>query len=241
MTAIVSGELFRLATVRTTRVFPVVVFAIVAFLVTVPALEGGASREDITTLLQVAGGVLPVMAIAVFSAVSTGNDFRRGIAALGYLAAPRRTHALAGRMLTHAGCGALLAAAAAALACGLGIPIATGQGIDPALDTGDIARLIGGAALGGALFAAGGVALGTATRNPTIAAVAILVWQPLEDIVGALGIGDALPFRALVGLVGTDEGLAPMAAAGLLVLYLAVATAAVAARAVPRDVAAGGT
>lgn len=240
MTALISAELFRLRTIRSPLMIAVGVLALVVFMAIVPAFDAGGpdamTGPDVVELMQIAGGLFAAVGIALLAAATAGGDFRRGTAALSYLTSPRRGHTLAARVAAYAGLGALFGALAATVAWAIALPVAEGAGIDVAFSGGDLALLLSGAALAGALFASAGVLLGTATRNPTVAVVAILVWQPAENLIGMLGIGEYLPFSLLQTMLGAGSSIAPFAAAGLLGAYLAALAVVVRLRALPRDI-----
>jgi ABC-2 type transport system permease protein len=240
MTALVSAELFRLRTIRSPLAIAAGVLALVALLAIIPAFDAGGpdamTGPDVIELLQIAGGVLAAIGIALLAAATAGGDYRRGTAALSYLTSPRRGHTLTARVVTYAGLGAAFGLLAATIASAIALPLAEGAGIDVALGGSELAQLLGGAAGGGALFATAGVLLGTTTRNPTVAVIAILVWQPAESLLGMLGIGEYLPFSLLQAMLGADSAVAPLAAAGLLAAYLAAVAPLVHLRALPRDI-----
>jgi ABC-2 type transport system permease protein len=240
MIALISAELFRLRTIRSPSFIAAGVLALVAFLAIIPVFDAGGpdamSGPDVIQLLQIAGGVVAAIGVALLAAATAGGDFRRGTAVVSYLASPRRGYTLTARAMTYAGLGAAFGLLASTVAMAIALPAADGAGIDVALSGGDLAKLLGGAAAGGALFATAGVLLGTATRNPTTAVVAILVWQPAESLIGMLGIGEYLPFSLLQTMLGHDSTVAPLAAAALLAAYLAVLASVVRLRALPRDI-----
>ena len=217
MTALISAELFRLRTIRSPSFIAAGVLALVAFLAITPVFDADTTTgPDVIQLLQITGGVVAAIGVALLAAATAGGDFRRGTAVLGYLASPRRGYTLTARAVTYAGLGAAFGLLASTVAMAIALPAADGAGIDVSLSGGDLAQLLGGAAAGGALFATAGVLLGTATRNPTTAVVAILVWQPAESLIGMLGIGEYLPFSLLQTMLGHDSAVAPLAAAALL-------------------------
>jgi ABC-2 type transport system permease protein len=240
MTALISAELFRLRTIRSPSFIAAGVLALVAFLAVTPIFEAGGADAmtgpDVIELVQIAGGVLAAIGVALLAAATAGGDFRRGTAVLGYLTSPRRGYTLTARVVAYAGLGAVFGLLAATIATAIALPAADSAGIDVALSGGDLVQLLGGAAVGGALFATAGVLLGTATRNPTVAVVAVLVWQPAESLIGMLGIGEYLPFSLLQTMLGDESAVAPVAAGALLLSYLGVLAALVRLRALPRDI-----
>ena len=84
----------------------------------------------------------------------------------------------------------------------------------------DVARLIGGAAVGGAVMGAAGALLGTATHNPTIASSAFWAWNVVETLLIPAGVRPYMPFALVTSLMG-GGGLPVLAAMGLLLAYLA--------------------
>ena len=79
--------------------------------------------------------------------------------------------------------------------------------------------------------------MGAAARNPSVASVAIVLWNVGETLLHAAGVGPYLPFGLARALLGIEHEVAPGAAAGLLALYTIMLGLAVTRWAVRRDLA----
>lgn len=224
MNALMSAELLRLRTVRSPRwlgLGGLVFVALTAWL----NLRDLATSElaDAMRLLAVVAILFP----AVTAATLVGGEFQRGSAALTYLSHPDRTRVAAARSLVYAGLGALFAAAAAGA-----IAIV---GSDAGLSAAQVAQLVGGAAVGAAILCAVGVLLGTVTRNPTVAGVALVAVNVAETFFDRAGAGPYLPFGLLKELMGASGGPSALTALGLLLAYFAAFFVLVQRFALPRD------
>lgn len=117
------------------------------------------------------------------------------------------------------------------------LPVAAANHVRTGLSAFDIAVTMGAAAITGAVF---GALVGSAVRNPSIAVAAAVVRQFVETLlIGSSSAGrDAGPFLP-IQLVGSATGLSgdvnPLAAVGLLLVYLRVFAFAIGKWALPRD------
>ena len=239
MNAVATAELLRLRTLRAPRWAAAVALVVVA-LNAAPFLNGA-----VTSAAEIADQLRSLMLIvaffiATYAAYTVADDFKRGAAAVTYLAHPHRSRVAAAQAGVHALLGATFGALAAAVALAIVLPVAASNGVPTGLSSLDILLVIAGTALSGGVFGALGVLVGTITRQPTSATVSITFVLLAETFATAGGqhlggIGPYLPFQ----LVGATTGLAhtvPAASAmGLELVYLAVVALGVRRWALPRD------
>jgi ABC-type transport system involved in multi-copper enzyme maturation permease subunit len=224
VSALVSAELLRLRTVRGPRwsaLGGLVFIALTAYM----NLRDVPDRDLADSMRSLA--VVVILLSSVAAATHIGSEFQRGTAVLTYLTHRDRSSVAATRCLVYAALGGLFA--------GLGAAAIAAVGADAGPAGGGVAQLIAGGAAGGAIMSAAGVLLGTVTRNPTIAAVALVVLNLGETFVSRSGAGPYLPFGLLNELMGASDGPAALAALGLLLAYFAVFFVLVRRFALPRD------
>jgi hypothetical protein len=194
-------------------------------------VDGTSSQR---TILLGWGEVFGAIFAALLGAMSITSEIRNGTIRPTFLVNPRRNQVVVAKvwasMLIGAAFG-LLAGAVAAIA-GSGALIT--RGIDVRLDAGDYALVIIGAAAAAALWAAIGVGVGAVVRNQVPALVGIVVWLLfvenllIGDIANVASVGRFLPGAAARAISGQDPGTLLAPAAGLVLLALYAATAAVA-------------
>ncbi len=224
MSALVSAELLRLQTVRGPRwaaLGGLVFVALTAYL----NLRDLPDRDLADSMRWLA--VMAILLPSIGAATNIGAEFQRGTAVMTYLTHRNRSGVAATRCLVYAGLGGLFA--------GLGATAIAAVGADAGLSAGAVAQLIAGAAAGGAIMTAAGVLLGTVTRNPSIAAVPLVVLNLGETFVSRAGAGPYLPFRLVRELTGASGGPSALVALVLLLAYFAVFFALVRRFALPRD------
>jgi hypothetical protein len=238
MTALISAELLRLRTVRAPRYIFLAVLALVAINAAPvgngPASSGSEVADNVRGLAQ-----LGVFMAALYAANNVGDAFRRGSVAITYLTHPLRTRVAAAQAISYAGVGFVVAAITAATAMGIVLTVADANHVDAGFSAADIARVIGGAAFGGAVLGAAGALAGAVTRHPAIASGAVVVWSVAETLLtrgGTMGgIGPYLPFQLIGSVTGLTDNVPVLAAMSLLLVYLAVLALAARKWALPRD------
>ena len=152
---------------------------------------------------------------------------------------------VAARSIAYGGLGFLLAGAAALVVVAIGVP-ASGAGADTSLSMAEVARIVGGAATGGAVMGAAGALVGTATQSPTIASGAFFGWNVVETLLIPVDARPYMPFGLINSLMGAGGegqgqtafgagGVALPAAIGLLLACLAALALIVRKWALPRD------
>ena len=246
MPALISAELLRLRTVRSPRYGVLGVLAFVVILAAQPIINaeqpGTAELADSLRTLALVPGVVVA---GVLAATLLATEFQRGSATLTYLSHPNRARVTAARALTYAGLGFVFAGVAAGVVVAVGVP-AGGGSLSAVFTAADVARLIGGAAVGGAVMGAAGALLGTATHNPTIASSAFFAWNVVETLLVPAGIRPYMPFALVGSLMGAGSegpgqtafgagGVALPAAIGLLLAYLTAGALVTRRWALPRD------
>jgi hypothetical protein len=216
MIALVRSELLKLRTLRSTAWAAAGLLAIT--LLTAGLATGDAGQKGYRTAAQLRETILAVGYAAVF-------------------ANPARGRVLAGKLAAYFIVGTGTALVVTTVASALGQAVVSSKGYT--LDLGDAGlRLAAGIVVATAFAAALGVLVGSLTRNPTTAMVAIFGTWIAEKIAGDW-LGSAaqyLPFHLIENVLG----LTPSLAWGYAALALAGVTAALAVVAlrvfVPRDV-----
>jgi ABC-2 type transport system permease protein len=240
MIALVRSELLKLRTLRSTAWAAAGLLAIT--LLTAGLATGDAGQKGYRTAAQLretilAVGYAAVFFLAVLGAIAAAGEYRHGTISQRFLANPARGRVLAGKLAAYFIVGTGTALVVTAVASALGQAVVSSKGYT--LDLGDAGlRLAAGIVVATAFAAALGVLVGSLTRNPTTAMVAIFGTWIAEKIAGDW-LGSAaqyLPFHLIENVLG----LTPSLAWGYAALALAGVTAALAVVAlrvfVPRDV-----
>jgi hypothetical protein len=182
---------------------------------------------------------LGVFLAALYAANATGEAFKRGSMAMTYLVQPLRSRVAAAQAITYAGVSAVVAAAAAATVVVIVLTVAGSNQVETGLSAADVAGILAGAALGGAILGAAATLVGFVARHPTTAGGAIVVWSVAETLFtrGGTegGIGAYLPFQLAGSLTGLSDNVDALPAIALLLGYLALLGIAVFKWALPRD------
>jgi ABC-2 type transport system permease protein len=240
MIALVRSELLKLRTLRSTAWAAAGLLAIT--LLTAGLATGDAGQKGYRTAAQLretilAVGYAAVFFVAVLGAIAAAGEYRHGTISQRFLANPARGRVLAGKLAAYFIVGTGTALVVTTVASALGQAVVSSKGYT--LDLGDAGlRLAAGIVVATAFAAALGVLVGSLTRNPTTAMVAIFGTWIAEKIAGDW-LGSAaqyLPFHLIENVLG----LTPSLAWGYAALALAGVTAALAVVAlrvfVPRDV-----
>jgi ABC-type transport system involved in multi-copper enzyme maturation permease subunit len=225
MTALFSAEVLRLRTLRSPRYIVLAVFAFAAFFAAMDMLNtkfgSGASPAAHADSLR-AVALNGVLIAAVFAAGIAAAEFKRGAIALTYMAHPDRRLVTAGRALTWAAVGGLVAALAASVGVAVGLVAAEGSGVSVDIDGAGVARLIGGSLFAGAVFGSLGALVGTLTRNPTVAGFAIVAPSFIEGMLQLPAIRPYLPLGLVEQVIGLDDEVPAGLAMLLLLVYPAL-------------------
>jgi hypothetical protein len=230
MTALISAELLRIQTLRVTRYVVVGMLGLAVMLAVFPPSSG--PRSALVDSVRSVTFTF-TMGAAFIAATQLGTEFKRGAAALTYLAHPNRRTVATARVLTYGVIGGLLAVLAAIVALAAGVVAAHLHASPTDVGAQAIAGVIGGAAFGGAALGGFGALVGTITREPIFATVAVVIPTVIAAPLPALS--PYLPFGLAEQLLGVAHQVAAPLAMILLLAY--VAAVAVVARqwALPRD------
>jgi ABC-2 type transport system permease protein len=240
MIALVRSELLKLRTLRSTAWAAAGLLVIT--LLTAGLATGDAGQKGYRTAAQLretilAVGYAAVFFLAVLGAIAAAGEYRHGTISQRFLANPARGRVLAGKLAAYSIVGTGTALVVTVVASALGQAVVSSKGYT--LDLGDAGlRLAAGIVVATVFAAALGVLIGSLTRNPTTAMVAIFGGWITEKIAGDW-LGSAahyLPFHLIENVLG----LTPSLAWGYAALALAGVTGALAVVAlrvfVPRDV-----
>jgi hypothetical protein len=172
----------------------------------------------------------------VIGVIIASGEFRHRTATATYLAIPNRAQVLGAKLGAAAAIGLVCGLLGAATATGVGLAFVAGSGHALILSAATVLRYTVGSAIGAAVLAAGGVAVGTLIRSQVGAIIAVFVWgfvveQSVEGVYSSAQ--RYLPYTAAAALAGNALGHAesPLPFTLSLVLLTAVvaALAAVAA------------
>jgi hypothetical protein len=238
MSAMISAELLRLRTVAIHRWIAVGMLALIA-VNAAPVVNGAATTSDQVSAQLRGLAQLAIFMLAAYAAHIVGDEFRRGSVAMTYLVHPSRGRVAAAHAVTYAAVGAVLAAILAGAAMAVVLPVAAGNHINTGLAPADIALVLAGSALGGAILGAAGALIGAVARHPGLAMGIVIVWSISESLAtrGGTrgGIGHYLPFQLIGAATSLSHHVAVLPAVGLLLVYLALMALAVRRWALPRD------
>lgn len=236
MTALVSAELLKLRTVRSTWVVLLLLPLVAVLSLLDAALDPVEHNTGVVDFMDVALVVVGI-ALAAFAAAHVGGEFQRRMVGLDYLAVPTRSPVLAAKLAAFALVGLVLGLLAGVVAHAVVVPVAAGREVP--LDGGvELLARVAAITAATAVVAALGAAIGLVLPQPVVAAGAIIAWQVAEGVLGqALGIGAYLPI-GLITTVAHLGGTVPLPTAfGALCLYLLLVGGAGLATARRRDLA----
>jgi len=249
VSAALRAELFKQRSTRAGLGLFGAMLGLVLFVVLLHGLGLGTGNFDTTskqlTVVFGWGEVLGALFAALLGAMSMTVEIRHGTIRPTFLVTPRRRRVVAAKVWVCMLIGAGFGLVAGAVAAGVGTAVLRARGIDVRLDAGDYALLVAGGAAATALWAAIGVGVGAVVRNQVPALVGICAWLLffenllVGDVAGVGGVGRLLPGAAAKAISGQDPGtlLAPTAGLVLLALYAAAAAVAGALATSRRDVA----
>jgi ABC-2 type transport system permease protein len=233
MTALLSAELLKL---RTTRTSLALVVSLLALVVLVTLAVGFGSDESFlaerTNQFQLlAEGSIASAFAALLGVLALTTEIRHGTIRPTFLATPRRRSVVVAKLLAVTIAGVVLGTIGIAISLGLGELTLHVRGVPSALDGGDIALAVAGGIGASALWGAFGVGLGAIFRNQVGAIVGLLVWTLLvENILFAVFPGQArwLPVHAANALtqIETKHQLGVTAGTLLFCAYTAIAAIA---------------
>lgn len=235
MTAQLRAELLRQRSTRTNlglfaAMFSLVVLVMLLHGLGLPAESLSRRSRQLVVLGQ--GQRLGTLFAALLGAISMTVEFRHGTIRPIFLTTPRRGRVVMAKVGVSMLIGISFGLIATAIAVGVGGAALAARGLEVRLDGGDYALLLGGSAVGAALWAAIGVGLGALVRNQVPTVVGICTWLLFVEglLFGDIGLseyGRFLPGSLATAATGQDQQtlLAPGLAVLLLALYAAAAAA----------------
>jgi ABC-2 type transport system permease protein len=171
MTALLRGELIKVATTRTVLAYAALGVALAIANVLIVTLS-----DDLLTVAdkQAAIAGLPLL-LLLFGLVGAAGEYRHRTAAPAALAAGgRRGRLLVARAGAYAVAGLLLGALATGVSLALGLPLLRGEP-GPGLGWGEISAVASGSVIGAGMCAIMGVAAGALIRNQVAGVVGALI------------------------------------------------------------------
>jgi len=198
------------------------------------ASEDLAGGSDQLTMVFGRGEFLAVLFAALLGALSITSEYRHGTIRPTLLITPRRDRVIVAKAATSMLLGAGFGLVGCALAAGVGTAALRARGIDVQVSGGDYALLVFGGAAAAALAAAIGVGLGAIVRNQVPTLIGICAWLLfvegllIGDVADISDVGRFAPGAAATAISGQDPDtlLAPAAGLALLALYTAAAALA---------------
>jgi ABC-2 type transport system permease protein len=240
MIALVHSELIKLRTLRSTAYAAAGLLVIT--LLTAGLAMGDAGSKNFSTPAQLretiaAIGYAAVLFLAVLGAIAASGEYRHRTISQRFLASPARGRVLVAKLVAYAVVAAAAALVVTAIGAALGEAVVSSKGYSLELGEAGL-RLTAGIVVATTLAAMLGVVVGSITRNPTTAMVAIFGFWMTEKIAGGW-FGDVAQYFPFALIENTLGLISPMAW-GYAALALAGLTAALAVLAqrvfVPRDV-----
>jgi ABC-2 type transport system permease protein len=240
MIALVHSELIKLRTLRSTAYAAAGLLVIT--LLTAGLAMGDAGSKNFSTPAQLretiaAIGYAAVLFLAVLGAIAASGEYRHRTISQRFLASPARGRVLVAKLVAYAVVAAATALVVTAIGAALGEAVVSSKGYSLELGEAGL-RLTAGIVVATTLAAMLGVVVGSITRNPTTAMVAIFGFWMTEKIAGGW-FGDVAQYFPFALIENTLGLISPMAW-GYAALALAGLTAALAVLAqrvfVPRDV-----
>ncbi len=249
MTALIRAEIRKLATTRTFPALAIGAFALIVGGVTANAATATFAGVSPARASLTLAGLAQTFALLAGALAVTGEYRHKTITTM-VLISPRRTPALAAKLITQAGAGLAFGILATSAATAIAVPVLAARHLASGVDAVQLAGVIVGAGLATALFAAIGVGVGAVIRNQVGAVVTVLaLLYVAEPLLGFIpGIGTAVQQYGLGGLASGAAGttgypatthlLGQAPAAAVVAGYAAVAVVAGAALLRRRDIAA---
>jgi ABC-2 type transport system permease protein len=198
-----------------------------------PAEDVSSTSEQLTVVLGW-GEKLGAVFAGLLGALAITTEIRHGTIRPTFLVTPHRARVVVGKVLASMLFGAGFGLIATALAAGVGSVVLGARGIESQLDGGDYALFIAGGTGAAALWAPIGVGVGAVVRNQVPTLIGICAWLLfvegllVGDIAGVGDVGRFAPGAAAAAISGQDPEALVAPAAGLLVLALYAAVAALA-------------
>lgn len=245
MIAQIRSETYKLLTTRTNAGVLVTMVGLVTLAVLLHAfglpLDQLASGDQQRGLLSDVGVNLGVLFAALLGALAITAEYRTGTIRPVLLITPRRARVVAAKALVALAAGAATGLLAGVTAVVAGIAGMSSRGLTVEVSSGEVTRLVIGAAGGGALWAVIGLGAGALTRSQVPTVVGLFVWllfieQVLLDFPDAHRFVPGALAQSLAGSTRDGVLASALLAAVLLVGYAAAAAVAGLAATARRDV-----
>lgn len=252
--ALFSSEARKLRTVPATPLLALTLVVVTFLAVAIPISSGDVDprRGDAETVIVglrqtqddrihevlAAGGIAAVIAM-VLAAVAVSGDARHGTVVQTLLVEPRRTRVAAAQVLLHLILGVVLGCIAAGVILATAPALLSGRQVALGLSHGQLAVVLIGVAIHVALYAGLGASIGLLVPSqPAAVAVTLFGFGVVEPLLSAaLGpLRIASPSGASDALLGFPGSGSFIGGAGILALWLLIASASAAISLVHRDV-----
>jgi ABC-2 type transport system permease protein len=237
VTAQLRSELFKQRSTRTALGLLAAMVGLVLFAVLLHGFGLSADSLDGTSeqlMVLGRGGVLAAVFAALLGALSITGEIRHGTIRPTFLFTPRRDRVVAAKVVVSMLIGLAFGLIAMAVAAGVGSATLARRGVEIRLDGGDYALLVAGGGAAAALWAAIGVGIGAVVRNQVPTLVGLCAWLLfvegllVGDVAGVGDVGRFAPGAAAAAITGHDPDTLVAPAAGLVLLALYAAAAALA-------------
>ncbi len=236
MTAIVRAQIVSLRTLRLTYIVPLVLFALVAFII-VGTFAGAGGRElsspaQLREPVMAGIGIFVAVGLALLAAARMAGEYRYRTITPRTLAAPRRTSLLAAVVLVYGVFALAVGAVTAAVGIGVAQPMAAAKHLTIGLTVADVASVL----LAVVLFTVIGVSTAVIVRSQP-ATVLLLVGAFFVERLLTLVLGQLtayLPYSLLTPLLGLQGATISRATAALTLTGITLAVAAVASVVISR-------
>ena len=204
------SELRKMRTTRTNLGLVLGLVALILFGVIVGSLG---SESDLSSPLNqrelVGNGAFAAVFAAMIGVMAITSEFRHGTIRATFVFTPSRMRVVAAKVLASLLVGIAFGVLGSGLALGVGVAMIRSRGYDVLIDSGDVRRLVIGAAVMSALWAALGVGLGALVRNQVFAIVGLCAWVFVVEILVLQylpGAGRFAPGAAGTAMTGDTVG-----------------------------------
>jgi hypothetical protein len=228
------SEAYKTATTRgnagiTAAMLGLVGLAVLVHVLSLSAQDLATGSQQLSLFIDI-GVNLGALFAALAGALAITGEHRTGTIRPTLLTQPRRSTVITAKAVCALAAGAVTGLLAAGATAGIGSIALAGRGFTVHLTTADVARLLTGAAGGGALWGVIGLGVGAAVRAQVPAVVGLFAWilfveNTLSQVPGVERFAPGALAKSLAGQ--TDEGILASAALAALLLtaYAAAATA----------------
>jgi ABC-2 type transport system permease protein len=210
MIAQLRSELRKMRTTRTNVGLLLGLVALVLFGVVAGSFGNDSELSSAENQRELVGnGAFAAVFAAMIGVMAMTSEFRHGTIRATFVFTPARTLVVAAKVLASMLVGIAFGALGSGLALGVGVAMIHGRGNDVLIDSGDVRRLLLGAAVMSALWAALGVGLGALARNQVFAIVGLFAWVFIVEIIVFQylpGAGRFAPGAAGTAMTGDTVG-----------------------------------